>query len=163
MPRRSRRHLAIPAAILAAAWAGPRGQALGEDDGAAEAATRDAIETILRVQAEAWNRGDIEAFLGPYWKSDGLTFSSGGEVRRGFEATRKRYLDTYPDRRAMGSLAFSGLEVMTLGPDAALVLGDWRLERDAGPLGGTFTLVLRRIEGAWTIIHDHTSRRPAAT
>ena len=158
-PRSPRRRLALPAALMATACGSLPRPAQGAD----EAATRDAIEKILRVQAEAWNRGDIEAFLVPYWRNEALTFSSGGEVRRGFEATRKRYLEAYPDRRAMGRLEFSGLEITALGPGAALVLGDWSLEREAGPLGGTFTLVLERIDGTWTIIHDHTSRRPAAT
>ena len=119
-----------------------------------------AITELLEEQREAWNRGDIDAFLRPYWKGEGLTFSSGGETRRGFAATRERYLNTYPDRRTMGRLTFADLETTTLGPDAVLVLGTWRLEREAGAVGGNFTLVLRRLDGAWTIVHDHTSRRP---
>lgn len=144
--------------MAAAAWlADPiRGFAAEGDSGDIEAA----IARLLARQAEDWNEGDIERFLEPYWKSEALTFASGGEVRRGFSATRDRYLKTYPDRQAMGRLSFADLETTPLGPDAALVLGTWRLDRDAGPVGGNFTLVLRRLDGAWTIVHDHTSRRP---
>jgi len=117
------------------------------------------LVTLLEAQRDAWNRGNIEEFLVPYWNSDKLTFSSGGEVRRGFGATRARYLKTYPDRKAMGQLEFSDLETTLLGTDAAMVLGNWKLTREAGPLGGNFTLVLRRIDGEWKILHDHTSRR----
>lgn len=144
--------------MAGAAWLAGRSRAVAvePESGDAEAA----IARVLGAQAEAWNEGDIERFLVPYWKSETLTFSSGGETRRGFAATRARYLKSYPDRQAMGRLTFSDLETTPLGPDAALVLGTWRLERDAGPLGGNFTLVLRRLDGAWTIVHDHTSRRP---
>ncbi|MFN7802865.1 MAG: YybH family protein [Planctomycetaceae bacterium] len=115
--------------------------------------------TLLEAQRDAWNRGNIEEFLVPYWNSEKLTFSSGGEVRRGFNATRERYLKTFPDRKAMGVLDFSDLEVTELGTQSAMVLGTWKLTRDAGPLGGNFTLVVQRLGGEWKIIHDHTSRR----
>jgi ketosteroid isomerase-like protein len=58
----------------------------------------------------------------------------------------------------MGQLKFTQLETTTLGDFAALVLGRWHLTRDSSPLEGTFTLVLRRINGNWVIIHDHTSK-----
>lgn len=136
-----------------------RGGAWAQDDGEKRPEAERTIVALLETQRNAWNRGNIEEFLVPYWNSEKLTFSSGGEVRRGFAATRARYLKTYPDRRAMGQLEFSGLETTLLGPDAALVLGNWKLTRDDGPLGGNFTLVLRRIDGEWKILHDHTSRR----
>ena len=69
------------------------------------------------------------------------------------------YYLRYPTREAMGRLTFSELEVTKLGDDAALVLGRWDLDR-GDPVGGVFTLVLRRGSGRWVIIHDHTSRTP---
>ena len=57
----------------------------------------------------------------------------------------------------MGHLTFSDLEVTLLCPDAALVLGRWRLDASK-PASGTFSLAMRRINGDWLIIHDHTSR-----
>ena len=128
-------------------------------DAEADAAVK-AIEQVLRVQAEAWNRGDIAAFMEHYWKSDELTFSSGGQTTRGWQATKDSYLKRYPTRELMGKLTFSQLEIKPLGTDAALVLGRWQLDREM-PVGGNFSLVLRRMDGRWLIIHDHTSRTPA--
>ena len=34
------------------------------------------------------------------------------------------------------------------------------LERNAGRPGGVFTLVFRRLDGEWKIVHDHTSAAP---
>ena len=119
---------------------------------------RSEIEAVLTKQAAAWNRGDIESFMEHYWKSDQLTFSSGGETTRGWQATKERYLRRYPSREQMGQLKFTQLETTILGDSAALVLGRWNLMRDSSPLEGNFTLVLRRIDGNWVIVHDHTSR-----
>jgi beta-aspartyl-peptidase (threonine type) len=118
------------------------------------------IEAILTAQAEAWNRGDIDSFMKHYWNSDELTFSSGGETTRGWALTRERYHKRYPTREQMGQLRFSQLETTLLGDSAALVLGRWRLTREMSPVAGNFSLILRRIEGQWLIIHDHTSRDP---
>lgn len=112
---------------------------------------------MLREQAAAWNDGDIDAFMNPYWHSPKLTFSSGGEVIHGWKATLARYRKRYPSRETMGRLTFGDLHVTPLGDDAALVLGRWRLEREH-PVGGAFSLVLRRDRDRWVIIHDHTSR-----
>ena len=116
------------------------------------------IRNVLERQAAAWNAGDLEAFMAPYWHSSKLTFSSGGRVTRGWSATLANFRRRYPTREAMGRLTLVGdLEITELGKDAALVLGRWRLERDE-PLGGVFTLVLRKQAGRWVIVHDHTSR-----
>lgn len=116
----------------------------------------DEIPRMLERQAQAWNAGDIDAFMVPYWHSPDLTFSSGGKVTRGWQATRDRYNQRYPTREAMGRLTFSDIEVTQPGADVALVLGRWRLER-AEPIGGGFSLVLRKVNGSWVIVHDHTS------
>jgi len=117
-----------------------------------------AIKKLLEVQQDAWNRGDVNAFLEGYWHSPELTFSGSSGVARGFDGVRARYQKNYPDRAAMGKLDFSGLEIRLLGSDAALVLGRWHLTRSQGDIGGVFSLVLQRFPSdGWRIIHDHTS------
>jgi len=131
------------------------GKASSEEKQVPLAAT---LENILHEQEKAWNRGDIDAFMIPYWKSESLTFSSGGETQRGWNATRDRYKARYPNEKTMGKLSFSNLEVQSLGKDAALMLGQWQLQRDE-PIGGNFSLVWRREGDRWVIMHDHTSAR----
>jgi ketosteroid isomerase-like protein len=58
----------------------------------------------------------------------------------------------------MGKLQFNQLEITALGESAALVLGQWHVERDPEPLTGNFSLVVRKLADRWLIIHDHTSR-----
>ena len=131
---------------------GVLGRAATADDTAKE------IEAVLSRQAEAWNRGDIDGFMEHYWKSEALTFSSGGQTTRGWKSTKENYQRRYPTQEKMGRLTFSELEITTLGENAALVLGHWRLARDESPVGGNFSLVCRKIDGKWVIVHDHTSK-----
>ena len=116
------------------------------------------IKSFIAMQAEAWNRGDIDAFMEYYWKSEKLTFSSGGSTTRGWQATKNGYHQRYPTRDQMGSLTFTNVEVTPLGATAALVLGRWDLKRESAPIGGNFSLTFRLIDGRWLIVHDHTSK-----
>lgn len=120
-----------------------------------------AIHTLLERQNAAWNQADIDTFMVAYWDSPELSFSSGGGTTRGWQATRERYRTRYPDRATMGQLTFSELETRLLGPDAAMTLGRWKLER-AQPIGGNFTLVWQKFSGEWRIVHDHSSSTPNA-
>lgn len=116
------------------------------------------IRAVLQSQQHAWNNGDIDQFMESYWKSEHLTFSSGGKVTRTWQDTLDNYKERYPSRRDMGKLSFGNLEVTPLSGEAALVLGEWQLRRDSDELGGNFTLLFRRLGGNWVIVHDHTSR-----
>jgi ketosteroid isomerase-like protein len=120
-------------------------------------ADRAAIASVLAEQQGAWNRGDVKKFMRGYWNSPELTFAGSSGITRGWEPVLARYQKQYPDRAAMGHLEFSELETRSLAPDAALVLGRWHLSRDAGNLGGVYSLVFERFPEGWRIVHDHTS------
>ena len=113
-------------------------------------------EVLVRQQA-AWNRGDVDEFLAGYWNSDRTVFAGSNGILHGWQALRQRYRRSYPDRRAMGRLTFSHLEITSLCTSSALVLGEWHLDRESGPVGGVFSLVLRRLPEGWRIVADHTS------
>jgi len=129
---------------------------LGTPDKGRDPDTR-AINDVLSAQQYAWNRGDVDAFLVGYWRSPELTFSGSSGVSRGWDGVLARYKKSYPNHAAMGQLEFSDLEFRFLGPDAALVLGQWHLKRESGDIGGVFTLVWQKFPDGWKIIHDHTS------
>lgn len=114
------------------------------------------LTVILERQQTAWNSGNIAGFMQAYWKDDSLTFASGGKVTRGWQATFDGYKKRYPDKATMGQLMFSDLEVTALGDSAAMMLGRWKLQR-TNPVSGNFTLVWKKVEGEWVIVHDHTS------
>src|SRR4030095_14303208 len=118
------------------------------------------IQSVLSAQQDAWNRGDIDAFMNGYARSASTAFISEDEVRRGWETVRDRYRIKYSDRAKMGTLSFSDIEVTMLSKDAGVVLGRWRLKRANDEPHGRFTLILKRLPEGWRIIHDHTSAAP---
>ena len=119
------------------------------------------IVAVMRAAEFAWNAGDLEGYMECYWRSDELRFAGGGGVNQGWEAVLASYQRAYPDRAAMGRLTFSELDVTVLAPDAALVFGRWRLDREgvapAEAPHGLYTLLVRRFDEGWRIVHDHTS------
>src|SRR3989440_9166825 len=115
------------------------------------------ITEVLNTQQEAWNRGDIDAFMDGYWSSDETVFVSGDEVTRGWQKVLDRYKKKYSDRAKMGTLTFSNLEITSLSNDSAVALGAWKLKRANDEPHGRFTLIFRRLPDGWKIVHDHTS------
>ena len=118
-----------------------------------------AVRQVLNAQVEAWNHGDLDAFMAGYWSAPDLTFYSGPDRTSGWQATLDRYRKRYQaEGKEMGQLTFSDVDVKMLGPDYALVRGRWQLELSTDKPGGLFTLIFRRLPEGWRIIHDHTSK-----
>src|SRR5260370_7971046 len=68
------------------------------------------IESVLRAQQDAWNRGAVEEFMNGYWRSDKTLFVSGDEVTRGWQKVLDRYKKKYSYRAKMRTLTFPDLQ-----------------------------------------------------
>lgn len=117
------------------------------------------IKHLLVSQVEAWNRGDLKGFMDGYWHSPDLTFFSGGTVSKGWNAALQRYEQRYQGTgKQMGKLDFQDLKIDMVGRQAAVVTGSWHLTMpDSKEPHGLFTLILKRMQNGWKIVHDHTS------
>ncbi|HJZ93819.1 MAG TPA: DUF4440 domain-containing protein [Gemmataceae bacterium] len=116
------------------------------------------IRKVLDEQVVAWNKGDLVGFMKGYWNSKDLTFVSGKDVTRGWQDTLDRYKKRYQSEgKEMGKLAFSDLEIRELAPGVALVTGKWELTLTKETVGGRYSLILKKLDEGWRIIHDHTS------
>jgi ketosteroid isomerase-like protein len=115
------------------------------------------IRGLLARQTQAWNHGDIEAFMQTYWKSDSLMFIGKTGVHFGWQETLNNYKKGYPDTTAMGKLSFEIITMKKLSPEYYYVVGKWMLKRSIGDLNGHFDLLLKKIKGNWYIISDHSS------
>jgi ketosteroid isomerase-like protein len=124
---------------------------------AAQDADEQQIRAILDRQVNAWNRGDLRAFMHGYWENDSLMYIGKGGVTYGYASTLQRYIRNYGDTARMGKLSFQLLHVQRLAPDVFFVVGKWSLLRSAGDIGGHYTLVWRKINGSWVIVADHSS------
>ena len=115
-----------------------------------------AIKAVLAKQVVDWNKGDLDAFMQGYWKSDSLLFVGKSAPTKGWHATLNNYKRGYPNKTAMGTLSFNILKVDILDATNAFVLGGWNVKTDKDA-GGYFTLWFRKINGEWKIVVDHTS------
>jgi uncharacterized protein (TIGR02246 family) len=121
-------------------------------------ADRDAVLAVLERQREAWNHGDLDGYMDGYARSSELVFTSGGKIRRGWDEAYAAYQQRYGGHaEGMGKLTFEVLSVQGVGADGAIVLGRWKLEDTPQAGGGVFSVVLERRDGAWRVVHDHTS------
>lgn len=133
----------------------------------AQTATQDeaAIRAVIAAQVQAWNRGDIDAFMQSYENSPETTFI-GATVRKGYQPILERYRHSYANHAQMGKLTFSDLVVRLLPGSCgkveyAAVTGRFHLDRtthgEAAKDDGIFSLVWHKGPHGWKILLDHTS------
>lgn len=123
--------------------------------------SRDELDVVkvLTMQEDAWNRGDFDGYAAGYKNSPGDLFI-GQHVTHGYDLWLLDDRHAYPNKAAMGTLAFSGIEPQVLDAHYAVVVGRYHLDRSkkaGGPADGIFSLVLEKTEKGWKIIVDHTT------
>jgi ketosteroid isomerase-like protein len=116
---------------------------------------------VLQWQEQAWNNSDIDRFMRGYWKNEATIFAS-SSVARGWKAMLERYKRSYSTPEKMGKLKYTIEQIDLMNADWAKVLGGWELTTATENPRGWYTLIMRRFEEGWRIIHDHTSVTPAA-
>ncbi len=115
------------------------------------------ISIVLEDSEIGWNNGDIDRYMKCYHKSDKMRFAGNKSFTFGWENTLKRYKNRYPDKKAMGKLTFSDVDITILSDDAAYVFGRWTLHYPDTARTGLYTLVMRKFKEGWRIVHDHSS------
>ncbi|MFL6726386.1 MAG: YybH family protein [Sphingomicrobium sp.] len=118
---------------------------------------RAAILTVIQHMEDAWNRGDFRGYMEGFEKP-GVVFISGGKFQDGWQGTLDHYIRDYggsPERR--GRLHFYNMKMDLLAPDAAMLIGQYRLERGTRVTEGVNTRLFRKIKGKWLITMNHVS------
>lgn len=134
----------IPFALLALAAVSPQAE------GAA------ILETVTRMEA-AWNRGDFRGYMAGF-KNPDVVFVSGGKFQHGWQGTLDHYVRDYggsAERR--GKLHFYNMKVDILAPDAAMLVGQYRLVRGPRITEGINTRLFRKVGGQWRVTVNHVS------
>ena len=119
-----------------------------------EAEDRKAILAVLKMQQDAWNKGDLEGFMQGYIKSDSLKFYGSRGLTNGWQNTLDNYKKGYPTKEHTGNLTFTIDALTKIEEGSYYMMGQFHLVRDAGNANGVFLIIFRKIEGEWKIIAD---------
>jgi uncharacterized protein (TIGR02246 family) len=121
---------------------------------AAPAAVKPEIASLLRTQAEAWTRGDLDAFCSVY--AEDATFVTPKGETHGRQAVLDRYRAKYKDKAGMGTLALEVLEVRELAAGGvASAVARWTLTWPDKPKAeGLTLLVFWKTKEGWRIVQD---------
>ena len=92
-----------------------------------------------------------------YWQDDSLVFIGKNGPKYGYTTTLANYKKSYPDAAHMGHLDFEIISLKKLSSDHYFAIGKWFLKRSAGDVGGSWTLLFKKIKGNWKIVVDHSS------
>jgi ketosteroid isomerase-like protein len=114
------------------------------------------LATIAKMEA-AWNRGDFRGYMTGF-KNPDVVFVSGGKFQEGWQGTLGHYVRDYggsAERR--GKLHFYNMKVDLLAPDAAMLIGQYRLIRGLRVTEGVNTRLFRKVRGTWLITVNHVS------
>ena len=114
------------------------------------------ILTITKMES-AWNRGDFRGYMAGF-KNPDVVFVSGGKFQDGWQGTLDHYIRDYggsAERR--GKLHFYNMKVDILAPDAAMLVGQYRLERGNRVTEGVNTRLFKKFHGRWLITMNHVS------
>ena len=118
---------------------------------------KEQVKKALLAQQDAWNNGDIDAFMEGYWKSEQLQFIGGSGPTFGWQQTLDGYKKRYPDRAAMGTLKFDILQIDQRSSKVISLIGKFTLTREKDQPSGHFLLLWKKIKGKWLIVADCTS------
>ncbi|HEX6604952.1 MAG TPA: DUF4440 domain-containing protein [Sphingomicrobium sp.] len=124
---------------------------------ATPATERAAILQVVERMEAAWNRGDFRGYMAGFRNPD-VVFVSGGKFQQGWQGTLDHYIRDYggsPERR--GRLHFYNMKVDLLGPDAAMLVGQYRLVRGKRVTEGVNTRLFRKFYSQWLITMNHVS------
>ena len=116
-----------------------------------------AIRAIFDAGCAAWNCGELEGYLASYWNSEKTIWVSSGKLTRGSQAIAEAYKTRFQTPQQMGKLTVADMEVDVLTDQDASVLGHWLLAIDNKTQKGVFTVQLKKIEGEWLFVSDHSS------
>lgn len=114
------------------------------------------LRTVAQMEA-AWNRSDFRGYMAGF-ENPGVVFVSGGKFQEGWQGTLDHYIRDYggsEERR--GQLHFYNMKVDILAPDAAMLVGQYRLVRGKRVTEGVNTRLFRKLHGKWLITMNHVS------
>jgi uncharacterized cupredoxin-like copper-binding protein len=133
--------------------------------GTVESADVSAIKAVIAGIKYGWENGDGTPFRKTFLDFKGARYIESGGQNPGLDSLVNHHVE--PEKGAMEymTLDFNNIEVNFEGDNFAWVLADTRFKAKVKKSGreldksGYQTLLLRKIDGAWKVVHSHSSSR----
>ncbi len=124
-------------------------------------ATRQQLDVvkIILAQQNAWNKGDLDAYLSHY-KDAPDTQAVLANLVRGIDNIHSAYKQNFPNKDSMGTIEDTDIEVKALGDNYALATGKYHLNRpkkSGGGVDGTFMELFEKTQAGWQIIFSQST------
>jgi len=121
---------------------------------------RTEIQQAVRAYVDAINKADVSAIVEMYSREAGVTSVGDGQIIRGWDAIRSN-ADSIAGAEGKYKFSTGSIDVVPLAAGYALALTSTIVTFKAGDqeaqMRGAMTLLFKKINGEWKIIHDHTS------
>lgn len=133
---------------------------------AAEPADEESIKAIIAAVEHGWEQGDGTPFRRHFLDFDGARYIESGGQNVGLDDLVQRHVEPEKEALTFLQLDFSNIAIHVEG-DFAWALVDTRIKGKVRASGkqidkqGFETFLFRRMDGAWKVIHTHSSSRDA--
>ena len=120
------------------------------------------IDAVMHESAKAWTVNDLDGFMKSFHNSPDLVFAIPTGITLGWQPLKERYAKSINK----SDLWFTDIETTVITGDTALVFA--RFNNQVGDDQSTYstgltTLLMKKIDGDWVIVHDHSSGLPKDT
>ncbi|HEX4154327.1 MAG TPA: DUF4440 domain-containing protein [Acidobacteriaceae bacterium] len=151
----------VPVLFALCAFTALPARTIGQSPNPLFTATRQQLDVVkvILAQRDAWNKGDLNAYLSHY-KNAPDTQAVLANLVRGFDNIRAAYRLNFPNKESMGTIEDSEVEVRALGDNFALATGNYHLTRSrkaGGDVQGTFTELFEKTPAGWQIIFSQST------
>jgi uncharacterized protein (TIGR02246 family) len=150
--------VALAYGLCAVMFAAP---ALSQNPDPLFTATRQQLDVVkvILAQQNAWNKGDLDAYLSHY-KDAPDTQAVLANLVRGLDNIRSAYKQNFPSKDSMGTIEDTDIEVRALGDNYALATGKYHLNRpkkSGGPIEGSFMEIFEKTPNGWQIVFSQST------
>ena len=114
------------------------------------------IIELMRTEEDAWNRGDIEAYVNLYAPGDSTRMIYGSGATYGKDSILAFYKKYWPKER-MGQLTLTHDSIEKLSGKFYYVSGFFNVSYPTGkPVKGRFSGLVKKVKGKWYLYTDHS-------
>ncbi len=123
-------------------------------------APQEIVSALIEKLSVDWNSGDMSAYLHAYADVPHFRLAFGDRVIKTKTEMRSFFEKSWATKTDMGVFFTEKINVASISSQLVLATGNFQHQFESETIVGAFSqLWMRRSDGAWQIIQEHTSRQ----